>query len=58
MYKSTGGNGIPLLGRSGYTGLKVTNSKLNVLHFPMPFSNSVTIKTADAVVKSVAIYNL
>ena len=58
VYKSTAGMGIPWMGLTGYTHIKSINSKLNVSLFPMPFSNSVTLKTADASVKSVAIYNL
>jgi hypothetical protein len=58
VYKSTAGMGIPWMGLSGYTNIKSINSKLNVSLFPMPFSNSVTLKTADASVRSVEIYNV
>jgi len=58
VYKSTAGMGIPWMGINESTGIKSTNSNFDISLFPMPFSTSVTIKTNNALVKSISIYNI
>jgi len=59
VYKSTAGMGIPWMGLSGYTALeKVEDHKINVEIYPMPFTNTCTLKSKNSIIKSISIYNM
>ena len=59
VYKSTAGMGMPWMGLEGFTAVEnLTDYKVNVEIFPVPFSTSCTLKSKNSHVKSIAIYNL
>lgn len=59
VYKSTAGMGIPWMGLEGFTSVdNLTEYKVNVEIFPVPFINSCCLKSKNSNIKSIAIYNL